>query len=95
LFQTFHPSTGTRRNHRQHAAVLEPLQKFAGLFHDCQVCRKLGIKDIVKSELAQSRNQLAFHIASGLQPKRLADSRPNRRGKLGDLDQMGVIELVE
>ncbi len=58
------------------------MYKFGSLFHDGEVCRKVGVENRIGTEHPQSGVNLAGHQGSGLKAEGFADGDTDRRGHL-------------
>ena len=96
VFQLNHvyPARAARGNHRQHAAVLQTVDKFVAFFHNGKVGGKIGIKNFIKAKMAQGCNHFAGYNAARLHAKLLADSDAHGRRGLYDNNLVRVVDGI-
>ena len=84
MLAEFDPAGRTGGDHRQDAALGDPLDKLVRLLHNRHIGGEVGVEHLIEPEPPQRRSQLAGHIGADRHPERLAEGRADRRRGLYD-----------
>ena len=95
VLAVFNPAGRAGGNHRQNAAVLEPLQKFVRFFDNRKVRGEVGVKYLVEAQTAQRGNHFAFDVGADMHTERLAERCANGRRGVDNDKFFGVIDCGE
>ena len=88
------PSRAAACQNREILVGLDAFDQFVPLLHDCEVCAEVGVEDLVESQGAETRDQLAGDRGSWLEAKLLADCDSDCRGCLDNHGLRLVVDRV-
>ncbi len=71
------------------------LEQFSALFHDNDVCGKIGIKNDIRTNGPEGRDDLSLDIGSRRQAELLAEADTDGRSELKDGDHIRVIQIID
>ena len=100
MFVEVYPGRAAGRHQRDRNALVsakefgEPFKELASFLHDGGVCREVGIKYIVESQIFKSRNHLAGNYAARSVPELFSKGNPHCWGNLYDHGLLRVLEIV-
>ena len=73
---------------------LQALEYFGSFLHYRQVGGEISVENVVEAEFPESCCELAGHKGAGCHSEFFAEGGPDRRGRLGDHDLVGIAEVV-